>query len=135
MLKNDDLNTYLSWGNCRRLQVKIAEAIVEFEQVAKKYPDNKEALVELAILYQQNKEKFVSIEYWEKVYALDEDERAREKLAEFYYSEGNFEKAEKYGKKVDSKLKKEAQEKNSIEEPKEEYVGLIDKIMAFFTKK
>ena len=39
-----------------------------------------------------NKEKFVAIEFWEKVYALDKDEQAKEILAEFYYSEGNFQR-------------------------------------------
>ena len=69
----------------------------------------------------QNKERFVAIEFWEKVYAIDKDEQAKEILAEFYYSEGNFEKAEQYGK--------------IIEKKEENYSGLIDKIMEFFTKK
>ena len=68
----------------------------------------------------QNKERFVAIEFWEKVYAIDNDEQAKEILAEFYYSEGNFEKAEQYGK--------------IIEKKEENYSGLIDKIMEFFTK-
>ena len=62
----------------------------------------------------------IFVEFWEKVYALDKDERAREILAEFYYSEGNFDKAEEYGKIVERK--------------EENYADLIDKIMAFFTK-
>ena len=45
----------------------------------------------------------------------------REILAEFYYSEGNFDKAEQFGK--------------IIERKEENYTGLIDKIMAFFAKK
>ena len=77
-------------------------------------------MIELANLYQHNKEKYVAIEFWEKVYAIDKDEQAREILAEFYYSEGNFDKAEEFGKTVERK--------------EENYTGLIDKIMAFFTK-
>ena len=49
-----------------------------------------------------------------------EDEQAKEILAEFYYSEGNFQKAEEYGK--------------VIEEKQENYKGLIDRIMEFFSK-
>ena len=44
----------------------------------------------------------------------------KEILAEFYYSEGNFEKAEQYGK--------------IIEKKEENYSGLIEKIMESFTK-
>ena len=58
-----------------------------------KYED-KTVLIELANLYQHNKERFVAMEYWQKVYDIDKDEQAREILAEFYYSEGNFDKAQ-----------------------------------------
>lgn len=117
---NDEFNSYLSWGFCRKLQGKFDEAIVEFNHAYQKNPNNKTVLIELANLYQKNKERFVAIEYWEKVYAIDKDEQAREILAEFYYSEGNFDKAEQYGKVVERK--------------EENYTGLIDKIMAFFAK-
>ena len=82
---------------------KIDEAIVEFENAYKVNPKDKTVLVELAQLYEKNKERFVSIEYWERVYALDNDKQAQEILAEFYYSQGNFDKAEQYGKKVEKK--------------------------------
>ena len=118
---NDEFNSYLNWGFCKKLQGKFDEAIVEFNHANQKNPNNKTALIELAQLYQRNKERFVAIEYWQKVYELDKDEQAREILAEFYYSEGNFEKAEQYGK--------------TIEQKEENYVGLVDKIMAFFAKK
>lgn len=118
---NDDFNMYLNWGFCYKLQGKLDEAIVEFNNAHQANEKNKDALVELANLYMHNKERFVSMEYWQKVYEIDKDEQAREILAEFYYSEGNFDKAEEYGKIVERK--------------EEEYVGLIDKIMNFFVKK
>ena len=117
----DEFNSYLNWGFCKKLQGKFDEAIVEFNHAYQKNPNNKTVLIELANLYQKNKERFVAIEYWQKVYEIDKDEQAREILAEFYYSEGNFEKAEQYGKVIEKK--------------EENYEGLIDKIMAFFAKK
>ena len=117
---NDDFSAYLNWGFCKKLQGKIDEAIVEFSNAYNIKNEDKTVLIELANLYEQNKERFVSIEYWQKVYELDKDEHAKEVLAEFYYKEGNFEKAQEYGKAVEIK--------------EENYVGLIDKIMAFFAK-
>ena len=118
---NDDFNSYLNWGFCRKLQGKLDEAIVEFNNAYQKNDKDKICLIELAKLYMQNKERFVAMEYWQKVYEIDKDEQAREILAEFYYSEGNFDKAEQYGKVIERK--------------EENYVGLVDKIMAFFAKK
>ena len=118
---NDEFNSHLNWGFCYKLQGKFDDAIVEFNHAYQENPNNKTVLIELANLYMQNKERFVAIEFWEKVYAIDKDEQAKEILAEFYYSEGNFEKAEQYGK--------------IIEKKEENYSGLIDKIMEFFTKK
>lgn len=119
--KNDDFSAYLNWGFCKKVQGKFDEAIVEFSHAHQKNNHDKTVLIELANLYQHNKERFVAIEYWEKVYEIDKDETAREILAEFYYSEGNFDKAEQYGK--------------AIERKEDDSVGLIDKIMAFFAKK
>lgn len=118
----DEFNSYLNWGFCKKLQGKFDEAIVEFSNAYQKNDKDKTCLIELAKLYMQNKERFVAMEYWQKVYEIDKDEQAREILAEFYYSEGNFDKAEQYGKVIERKQE-------------EEYVGLIDKIMAFFAKK
>ena len=118
----DEFNSYLNWGFCKKLQGKFDEAIVEFNNAYQKNDKDKTCLIELAKLYMQNKERFVAMEYWQKVYEIDKDEQAREILAEFYYSEGNFDKAEQYGKVIERKQE-------------EEYVGLIDKIMAFFAKK
>lgn len=118
---DDEFNSYLNWGFCRKFQGKLDEAIVEFNNAYQKNDKDKTCLIELAKLYMQNKERFVAMEYWQKVYEIDKDEQAREILAEFYYSEGNFDKAEEYGKIIDRK--------------EEEYVGLVDKIMAFFAKK
>lgn len=118
---NDEFMAHLNWGFCFKLQGKFDDAIVEFNHAYQVNSNDKTVLIELANLYMQNKERFVAIEFWEKVYAIDKDEQAREILAEFYYSEGNFEKAEQYGKIVEKK--------------EENYSGLIDKIMEFFTKK
>lgn len=117
----DEFNAHLNWGFCFKLQGKLDDAIVEFTHAYQVNPNDKTVLIELAKLYMQNKERFVAIEFWEKVYAIDKDEQAKEILAEFYYSEGNFEKAEQFGKIVEKK--------------EENYSGLIDKIMEFFTKK
>ena len=117
----DDFNSHLNWGFCYKLQNKFDDAIVEFDHAYKINGKDKTVLIELANLYQHNKEKFVAMEYWQRVYDIDKDERAREILAEFYYSEGNFEKAKEYGKEVEQK--------------EEHYEGLIDKIMNFFSKK
>lgn len=117
---NDEFKAHFNWGFCYKLQGKNDEAIVEFTNAYNKNPKDKTTLIELAKLYQLNKERFVAIEFWQKVYDIDKDEQAKEILAEFYYSEGNFQKAEEYGK--------------VIEEKQENYKGLIDKIMEFFSK-
>ena len=119
----NDFEAYLNWGFCKRIQEKFDEAIVEFENAHKIKPDDKTVLIELYNLYMRNKERFVAIEYMQKVYDIDKDEQAKNILAEFYYSQGNFEKAQEYGKV------------NDKQEKQEEYVGWLDKIMAFFQKK
>ena len=120
----DEFNAHLNWGFCYKLQNKFDDAIVEFDNAYKIKQDNKTVLIELANLYQYNKERYVAMEFWQKVYDIDQDEQAREILAEFYYSEGNFELAEKYGKTVEKKELKE-----------EKYEGVVDKIMGFFSKR
>ncbi len=117
---NDEFNAHTNWGFCYKLQGKFDDAIVEFDNAYQKNQKDKTVLIELANLYQHNKERFVAIEYWQKVYDIDQDETAKEILAEFYYSQGNFKKAEEYGKTIDKK--------------EENYVGLVDRIMDFFTK-
>lgn len=119
----DDFNAHLNWGFCYKLQNKLDDAIVEFDRAYKENQNNKTVLIELARLYQHNKERFVAMEYWQKVYDIDGDSEARDILAEFYYSEGNFDKAAEYGKVVEKK-----------EEKEENYTGFIDKIMSFFNK-
>jgi len=119
----DEFKAHLNWGFCYKLQNKFDDAIVEFDNAYKENQKDKTVLIELANLYQYNKERYVAMEYWQKVYDIDEDEHAREILAEFYYSEGNFELAEKYGKKVEKKVQQE-----------EQYEGFVDKIMKFFSK-
>ncbi len=122
----DEFRSHLNWGFCFKLQGKFDEAIVEFDAASKENPKDKAALIELANLYQRNKERYVAMEYWQRVYDIDEDETAREILAEFYYSEGNFEKAQQYGKVLDKTDKKQQEEEN--------YVGFLDRIMSFFGK-
>ena len=117
---NDEFQAHLNWGFCLKLQGKTDEALMEFNNAYHINSKDKTVLIELANLYNLNKERFIAIEFWEKVYEIDKDERAREILAEFYYSEGNFDKAEQYGKTVEKK--------------EENYSGLIDKIMSFFSK-
>ena len=122
---NDNFNAHLNWGFCYKLQNKLDDAIVEFDNAYKENQNDKTVLIELANLYQYNKERYVAMEYWQKVYDIDKDERAREILAEFYYSEGNFELAQQYGKTLEKKEEKE----------EEQFEGIIDKIMNFFSKK
>ena len=122
--KQDNFNAHLNWGFCYKLQNKFDDAIVEFDNAYKEKQNDKTVLIELANLYQYNKERYVAMEYWQKVYDIDKDEQAREILAEFYYSEGNFERAREFGKTLDKK-----------EEKEENYEGFIDKIMNFFSKK
>lgn len=119
----DNFNAYMNWGFCKKMQGKPDEAIVEFENAYQINNKDKTVLIELYNLYLQNKERFVAIEYMQKVYDIDKDEQARNILAEFYYSQGNFQKAEEFGK---------VSEKKEVEE---NYTGLIDKIMSFFQKK
>ena len=118
---NDEFQAHLNWGFCYKLQGKFDEALVEFDSAYRINEKDKTVLIELANLYQQNKERWVAIEYWQKVYELDGDKQAQEILAEFYYSEGNFRKAEEYGKVVEHK--------------QENYEGFLDKIMHLFAKK
>lgn len=118
---NDNFNAHLNWGFCYKFRNKLDDALVEFDNGYKENKNDKTVLIELAKIYELNKERFVAMEYWQKVYDVDKDETAREKLAEFYYSEGNFEKAREYGREIEQK--------------EENYVGLIDRIMSFFSKK
>ena len=123
---NDMFNAHLNWGFCKKTLGKSDEAIVEFENAYRINDKDKTVLIELYNLYMQNKERFVAIEYMQKVYDIDKDEQAKNILAEFYYSQGNFEKAEEFGKTNEKKQK-------SLQ-PEENYTGLIDKIMGFFSK-
>jgi len=118
---NKTFDAHLNWGFCYKYQNKFDEAIVEFDAAYKINPNDKTVLIELANLYEYNKERYVAMEFWQKVYDIDKDEQARQILAEFYYSEGNFEKAAQFGKEIERK--------------EENYTGFLDKIMDFFSKK
>ena len=125
--KEDMFNAYLNWGFCRKCQGRLDEAIVEFNHSYQINKNDKTVLFELAKLYMEQKEKYVAMEFYQKIYEIDGDKEAKNILAEFYYSEGDFKKAEEFGK---------VKEKSTAsDEPQEEFVGLLDRIMNFFVKK
>ena len=123
--KKDMFKSHLNWGFCYKTQGKFDDAIVEFENAYRENEKDKTTLIELANLYMQNKERYVAMEYWQKVYDIDKDNQAREILAEFYYSEGDFEKAREFGK---------VSEKKEIKQ-EENYTGFLDKLMDMFSRK
>ncbi len=125
--KDDMFNSYLNWGFCRKLQGRQDEAIVEFNHAYQLNANDKTVLFELAQLYLNQKERYIAMEFYQKIYEIDRDEKARNILAEFYESEGDYKKAEEYGLTRESK--------NSNDKPEEEFVGLLDRIMGMFSKK
>ncbi len=124
--KNDMFNAYLNWGFCKKCQNRFDEAIVEFNHAYQLNKTNKTVLFELAKLYMEQKERYVAMEFYQKIYDIDGDTEAKNILAEFYYSEGDFKKAEEYGKV------KEKSTNNTEQE--EEFVGFLDRIINFFSK-
>ena len=125
--RDDMFNSYLNWGFCRKLQGRQDEAIVEFNHAYQLNANDKTVLFELAQLYLNQKERYIAMEFYQKIYEIDRDEKARNILAEFYESEGDYKKAEEYGMARESK--------NSNDKPEEEFVGLLDRIMGMFSKK
>ena len=109
---------------------KFDEALVEFNHAYSLKPDNKDVLIELAKLYEQNKEKYTAIDFWQKVYEIDNDETARSILADFYTKEGDMMMAEKYGASVSS-----SENGAYAPAPAEEDEGLLNKIINMFSKK
>lgn len=115
-----------NWGFCNKARGKFEEAIVEFMNAYHINPNDKNNLIELANLYQKTGEKFTAIEFWQKVYELDGDENAKNILGDFYFDQGDYRLAEKYGKVRQTASKNE--------EPVEEDEGLIGKIMKLFSR-
>ena len=123
---NDDFKSAYNWGYCYKMQKRFDEALVEFNNAHLANPKDKNTLIELANLYANNGEKFTSMEYWQKVWELDQDKKAGEILAEFYYQQGDLKLAQKYGKVIEPKKAKEADYEDE---------GFLEKIIKFFNKK
>lgn len=129
--KNDPFMAAYNWGYMNKALNKFDDALVEFSHAYSLNQKNKDVLIELAKLYEQNKEKYTAIDYWHKVYDLDGDETAKSILADFYYKEGDIMMAEKFGKEIQSSDKNS--EKYMESEVEDE--GLLNKIINFFGKK
>jgi len=115
-----------NWGYCNKVRGKFEEAIVEFMHAYHSKPDDKNNLIELANLYEKTGEKFTAIEFWQKVYEIDGDENAKNILGDFYFEQGDYGLAEKYGKGRKTFSKNE--------ELLYESEGLIGKIMKMFNR-
>lgn len=126
----DEFTSLLNWSSYSKIRGNIEEAIMHLQNAEQINPKDKNVLIELARLYSETNEKFVSMEYWKRVYELDGDIEAKKILAEFYYSEGDIASAEYYGKEV-----KRNDGSKEYKEYEEEDEGLLNKIMNFFSKK
>lgn len=126
----DEFMAAYNYGYMNKALNKFDEALVEFNHAFALNPSNKDVLIELAKLYEQNKEKYTAIDYWQKVYELDEDETARSILADFYTKEGDMATAQKYGASISSD-----EEHKGYDEPAEEDEGLLNKLIGLFSKK
>lgn len=129
--KGDDFMASYNYAYMNKAMNKFDEALVEFNNAHTLNPQNKDVLIELAKLYEANKEKYTAIDYWQKVYDLDGDEYAKNILKDFYIKEGDFMMAQKYGAEANSK----EDGGNSYDEPEVEDEGLLNKIINFFSKK
>lgn len=131
--KDDNFMASVCWGYMKKAQGKSDEAIVEFNHAHSLNKKDKNVLIELANLYMTLGEKYTSMDFWNAVYEIDGDSHAKETLGEFYFSEGDYKMAERYGKYRDSKTG--PQDNKNYAEPEEEDEGLIEKIINFFSKK
>lgn len=129
--KGDDFMATYNYAYMNKLMGKFDEALVEFNNAYTLNPKNKDVLIELAKLYEANKEKYTAIDFWQKVYDLDGDEYAKNILKDFYIKEGDFMMAQKYG--AEAELKENGT--RSYDEPEVEDEGLLNKIINFFSKK
>lgn len=129
--KGDDFMASYNYAYMNKAMGKFDEALVEFNNAYTLNPNNKDVLIELAKLYEANKEKYTAIDFWQKVYDLDGDEYAKNILKDFYIKEGDFMMAQKYG--AEAELKENGV--HSYDEPEVEDEGLLNKIINFFSKK
>ncbi len=131
---NDEFMAAVNFGYMKKAQNKNDEAIVEFNHAHSLNKKDKNVLIELANLYMTLGEKYTSMDFWNAVYELDGDSHAKQVLGDFYFSEGDYKMAEKYGKLKDLKESSNPENKTYTEAEVEDE-GLIEKIISFFTKK
>lgn len=131
---NDEFMAAVNFGYMKKAQNKNDEAIVEFNHAHSLNKKDKNVLIELANLYMNLGEKYTAMDFWNAVYELDGDSHAKEILGDFYFKEGDYRMAEKYGKVKEGKNSPDTQSKN-YNEAEVEDEGLIEKIISFFTKK
>lgn len=127
----DEFMASYNFAYMNKAMNKSDEALVEFNHAYSINPKNKDVLIELAKLYENNKEKYTAIDYWQKVYELDNDETAKNILADFYLKEGDLTLAQKYGANTNSKETRG----NSYNEAEIEDEGLLNKIINMFSRK
>ncbi|MBE7706085.1 MAG: hypothetical protein E7Z91_02415 [Cyanobacteria bacterium SIG30] len=126
----DEVNAHINWGYCAKQRDRIEEAIVQFHSAHNLDPKNKDILFEIAKLYEMNNEKFVSMDFYQKIYEIDGDKEASNILADFYKKQGDLRLYKKYaGIEEDENVAKE------YEEAFEQDEGLLNKILNFFSKK
>ncbi len=128
---NDEFMAAVNFGYMKKAQNKNDEAIVEFNHAHSLKKDDKNVLIELANLYMGLGEKYTAMDFWNAVYELDNDSHAKAVLGDFYYAEGDYRMAAKYGKVKDAPNA----ENKAYSEAEEEDEGLLNKIINFFTRK
>lgn len=129
--KGDEFQASVNFGYMKKAQGKDDEAIVEFNRAHQLNSKDKDVLIELANLYMKLGEKYTAIDFWNSVYELDHDAQAKAILGDFYFKEGDYRMAEKYGKFRETKEKAG----KVYEGPEVEDEGLIEKIINFFSGK
>lgn len=129
--KGDHFRAAYNFGFMNKALNKLDDALVEFNNAYTLEPKNKDVLIELARLYEANKERYTAIDFWQKVYELDKDEEARKILVDFYTKEGDPTMAERF--LTDDEIKQKEEAKTSG--PSEEDDGFINKVLDMFSKK
>jgi tetratricopeptide (TPR) repeat protein len=134
--KGDEFKAAYNWGLCNKVRGRVDNAIVSFSAAHHAQAHNKDVLIELVALYDKIKDKYMAAEYRQKMYELDEDEAAKNWLAEFYYEQGDLNMARKYGKQLKSKndKPKDSDDESAETAPAEEDEGLLNKVMRWFGK-
>ncbi len=125
----DEFNAHVNWGYCYKLRNKLEEAVMQFQSAHNTNEKDKNVIIELAKLYEQIDDKFVSIEFWQKLYDIDEDKEAAKILADFYKKQGDLRLYRKYAGEEETTA-----EEKKYEEAFEEDEGLLNKIISFFSK-